>query len=76
MKGRDEEAKQVLIKYHGCGEETEEVRLYHVEMVKSTRDQQALDNASSWKDLWSDKSRRIRLFIAVFAGISSQWSGK
>ncbi|KAH8825808.1 general substrate transporter [Flagelloscypha sp. PMI_526] len=78
-KGREDEARAVLIKYHAEGDENDPLRgeLVKVEMVmiKETLELELQNKKRSWKELIATAGMRRRLIIASFLGLFTQWSG-
>ncbi|KAH8835117.1 hexose transporter [Flagelloscypha sp. PMI_526] len=72
--GREEQAKQILIKYHGEGEETEYVQLEYAEMVATIKMEIEADKIG-WMDLVREKANLKRCALVAFIGTFSQWSG-
>ncbi|KXG52580.1 Major facilitator superfamily domain, general substrate transporter [Penicillium griseofulvum] len=73
-KGRIQEARQILIKFHGeCDPNSELVA------VECTEIQQAIDkeaeNNMSWKDFFSSRANLKRLFLCFATAVFSQSSG-
>ncbi|ODO01725.1 hypothetical protein I350_06552 [Cryptococcus amylolentus CBS 6273] len=73
--GQTEKAREVLIKYHGQGEETEVVACTLQEIIDSVEDEKTGHRSGGWLDLVGTKDMRIRTVIAALVGIASQWSG-
>lgn len=74
-KERNEEALEVLIKYHGEGDR--ESAFVHAEYSEiSTQLRQELDNSRRrWAELLQTAGNRKRVLIAICMGVFSQWSG-
>ncbi|KAJ5194000.1 Major facilitator superfamily domain general substrate transporter [Penicillium cf. griseofulvum] len=73
-KGRTQEARQILIEFHGgCDPNSELVA------VECTEIQQAIDteaeNNMSWKDFFSSRTNLKRLFLCFATAVFSQSSG-
>ena len=74
--GRSEEARAILIKYHGDGDEASPLAAFEYEEIKSTL---ALEKeaaaTTSYADMFKTKGRRHRSFISITLGIFAQWNG-
>jgi len=71
---RHEEARQILIKYHGEGVETDLVRVEYEEIQARIRFE--MENSKrKWVELVETPGNRRRLFLAICIGVFSQWSG-
>jgi hypothetical protein len=75
FKDRDDEALEVLIKYHGEGDR--ESAFVHAEFHEiSTQLRLELENSKRrWVELLQTSGNRKRVLIAICMGIFSQWSG-
>lgn len=76
-KGRVEEARQILIKYHGNGVEDEIVRLEMQEILAGIEADQTLvkPNWEGLKTILGTKGNRHRLWICVVTAVGSQALG-
>jgi MFS family permease len=73
-KGRREEARAVLVKYHANGNEEDAlVQLEFAEMQAVIEAETA--NKTPWRALIATPGNRRRLLIIVMLGLFSQWSG-
>lgn len=73
-KGKSEEAKAMLVKYHANGDEDNEfVKLEYIEMKNVIELEMA--NETTWKTLVATPGNRRRMMILVCLGLFSQWSG-
>ncbi|KAH7469678.1 hypothetical protein FOMA001_g14004 [Fusarium oxysporum f. sp. matthiolae] len=72
--GRSEEAKALLVKWHGNGDEDDElVKLEFIQMRNVIEAE--VSNETGWKDLLTSPGNRKRVFILACLGCFSQWSG-
>ncbi|ORY25046.1 putative hexose transport-related protein [Naematelia encephala] len=74
-KGRNEEARAFLVKYHGNGDEDDELVNFEWEEMKNTL---ALEDAAktlSWKEAFSMPGNKKRLFLAGFMTFMPQLNG-
>ncbi|KAK3071921.1 hypothetical protein LTR53_007767 [Teratosphaeriaceae sp. CCFEE 6253] len=72
-RGRDEEALNVLAKYHANGDKEDAlVRFEYAEMKASISQG---EQKGRWAELFATKGNRHRVFICLCCGIFSQWSG-
>ncbi|KAI8580606.1 hypothetical protein K450DRAFT_236411 [Umbelopsis ramanniana AG] len=74
-RGRDEEAKDILIRLHGNGDPNDEVvRVEFAEIKEAIAMEQAVSKRE-WKELIETPGNRMRTFICICVGLFSQWSG-
>ncbi|KIW18215.1 hypothetical protein PV08_02503 [Exophiala spinifera] len=75
LKGRHEEGKKLLAKYHANGDLHDElVELEYEEIISNTTREQE-KNGNSVLNLFRTKPNLYRLSLAVLLGLSSQWVG-
>ena len=73
---RNEEALEVLAKYHANGNRNDPTVLFEFAEIRETlRRERVADKTSRYIDFLKTKGNRYRLFLLVTAGIFSQWSG-
>lgn len=73
-KGRSEEAKAFLIKYHANGDAADTfVELEYMEMRDVIEAEMSVK--PTWKSLLATPGNRRRILIMVILGVFSQWSG-
>ena len=74
--GRHEEARAILVKYHGDGDEASPLAAFEYEEITKTL---ALEKEASatttYADMFKTKGRRHRSFITITLGIFAQWNG-
>lgn len=74
-RGRDQEAKDILIRLHGNGDPNDEVvRVEFAEIKEAIAMEQAVSKRE-WKELIETPGNRMRTFICICVGLFSQWSG-
>lgn len=73
-KGREEEAFEILVKYHGNGDPNDLLVLAEFQEIKDTLKFEAT-NTQSWKSLVSTPGNRKRTWINVSSGTLSQFVG-
>ncbi|ODV83860.1 hypothetical protein CANARDRAFT_29591 [[Candida] arabinofermentans NRRL YB-2248] len=75
-KGKIEEAKEILMKYH-ANYEPEYIPLVELEMAEiiNSLEIQKINNQNTWKCLFETPGNRKRVFIGSFTCLSSAWSG-
>lgn len=74
-KGREEEARQILVKYHGNGNDDDEfVRWEYTEIVNTIRLEHESSN-NGWSELWRTPGNRKRCGLIIATAIFSQCSG-
>ncbi|KAL4736113.1 putative MFS hexose transporter [Aspergillus similis] len=76
-KGRIEEARAILIKWHGNGVETELVRLELQEILAGIQADKTVIkvNWEGIKSTWSMRSNRLRLWLCLVTAVGSQTIG-
>lgn len=75
-KGRTEEARQILGKYHAAGDASAPLVDFEInEMEENIRIEQTINSQSSYFDLFSTPGNRRRTLIASILGLFTQWSG-
>jgi len=74
-KGREQEALDVLIYYHGKGDPHDPLVLYEFEEMKKAIQEEQSSGVGSWKSLFATKGMRRRSFIRMALALSGQWSG-
>src|SRR5437879_5429196 len=73
---RSEEARSVLVKYHGNGDENSPLVHFEMNEIQETiRIERELNAQSRWKDLTATPANRKRSAIAISLGFFSQWCG-
>ncbi|KAL0939860.1 MFS hexose [Colletotrichum truncatum] len=77
FKGRIEEARAILIKYHGNGVETEIVKLELQEMIAGVEADKTIlkFNIDGLKSIFGTKGNRHRLWLCLWTAIGSQTIG-
>lgn len=76
-KGRKDEAKQVLTRYHANGDEHDALVAYEYSEICEAIEREAAfaGEGSTWKLFLSTPGNRHRLLICVLVGIIIQWAG-
>lgn len=75
-KGRNEEALNILGKYHANGDLTHPTVQYEFHEIKETlRIEFQYQNSSSYLDFFRTRGNRYRLLLLASLGLFSQWSG-
>ncbi|KAH6869694.1 general substrate transporter [Thelonectria olida] len=73
-KGRAEEAKAVLVKYHANADANDELVNLEFEQMRRIIEAE-VNNETGWKAFFTTPGNRKRLVIVVCLGVFSQWSG-
>jgi MFS family permease len=74
--GRHEEARAILVKYHGDGDDSSPLAAFEYEEITQTLALEKEAAASTtYADMFKTKGRRHRSFITVTLGIFAQWNG-
>ncbi|KAI0886966.1 general substrate transporter [Annulohypoxylon maeteangense] len=75
-KGRREEARKFIIKYHAGGDENAAIVKFEMDEIEQALEEEAMVlSTTSWFDLIRTPANRKRTFIAVILGWFSQWNG-
>ncbi|OBT59107.1 hypothetical protein VE04_00712 [Pseudogymnoascus sp. 24MN13] len=75
-KHRHEEARKILVKYHGGGDESSPLVDYEMnEIEENIRLEASINSQTTYFDLIRTAPNRRRTLIAVITGIGSQWNG-
>ncbi|KAF4970533.1 hypothetical protein FSARC_2442 [Fusarium sarcochroum] len=73
---RQDEALDILAKYHANGNENHPTVQFEYRQIRDTiKMEQAADNSSKYIDFLKTKGNRYRLAVLFSLGIFSQWSG-
>lgn len=75
-KGRDEEARALLVRYHAAGDENSALVEHEMIQIRAAvRDQYNQEKRPSLKKMVSSPANRMRLTISGMVAVSAQWSG-
>ncbi|KFZ14142.1 hypothetical protein V501_03400 [Pseudogymnoascus sp. VKM F-4519 (FW-2642)] len=75
-KHRHEEARKILVKYHGGGDDSSPLVDYEMnEIEENIRLEANINSQTTYFDLIRTAPNRRRTLIAVITGIGSQWNG-
>ncbi|CAN8105397.1 unnamed protein product [Discula destructiva] len=74
-KGRHEQAKQIMYKYHAQGDQNDDLVNTEFHEIQQTIALEQEFEKTSWSELWSTPGNRHRLLILISFGLFSQWSG-
>ncbi|KAK3375512.1 general substrate transporter [Lasiosphaeria ovina] len=74
-KDRGEEAHQILLKYHGEGDNAVEFVEAEFAQMNATINLELEISKRSWMDLFQTAGMRRRLLITTMLGLFTQWSG-
>ncbi|KAL6231970.1 hypothetical protein BDW75DRAFT_243398 [Aspergillus navahoensis] len=75
-KGRVEEARGILIKYHAGGDESSPLVAFELDQIQSTlEEEQTINKTSSFWDLIRTRPNRRRTRIAAIVGFYASWAG-
>ncbi|KEY64419.1 hypothetical protein S7711_08475 [Stachybotrys chartarum IBT 7711] len=75
-KGKDEEARTLLIKYHAGGDETSALVAHEVAQIReAVRTETNSEKRPSVRKMLASSANRRRVLIATLVGIAAQWSG-
>lgn len=74
-KDRDDEAFDILVKYHAEGDRDSVFVRAEMAQIKLTLQAEMEGKKESWIDLFRHAGMRRRLFVTLFLGLFTQWSG-
>ena len=74
-KDREEEAFDILVKYHAEGDRDSIFVKAEMAQIKHTLAAEMEGAKETWLDLFKHSGMRRRLFVAAFLGLFTQWSG-
>ena len=75
-KGRVAEARAILVRHHGDGDEASPLVAFEVQEIQTTLAlEREKEKKSSFKKLIATPANRKRVSIAVFLGFFAQWAG-
>ncbi|KAJ7280292.1 hexose transporter [Mycena rebaudengoi] len=75
VKGRQEEALKILVKYHAEGDSHSEFVKAEYAQIEQTLSLEKQVQQETWRVLFSTPGNRRRVLIASFLGLVTQWSG-
>lgn len=74
--GRHDEAKAILVQYHGNGDDQSPLAAFEMEEIsRAIALEKAASSSTSWADMFKTKGRLHRTFITITLGIFAQWNG-
>ncbi|VUC37060.1 unnamed protein product [Clonostachys rosea] len=74
--GRNEEAAEILAKYHAGGDRNSDLVVYQMREIEATINaEKEAASSASYADMIKTPGNRHRLFISVTLGIFGQWAG-
>ncbi|KPM42202.1 hypothetical protein AK830_g4325 [Neonectria ditissima] len=75
-KGRDEEARSLIAKYHANGDDAEPLVTIEMKEIRTALYlEEQFNAATSYMSFFQTKGNRSRFFIILAVGFFSQWSG-
>ena len=75
-KGREEEARRVIVKYHCGGDESDPLAAYECDEIKTALQlEKEANRGSSFKSLFVGKGNQRRMLVIIAIAFFSQWSG-
>ena len=74
-KNRKEEAREILFKYHGEGDEDSKLAAAEFAQIKVTIEMELLGKKASWQEYFITPGNRRRALLALCIGVFPQWSG-
>ncbi|WPG98154.1 Hypothetical protein R9X50_00094000 [Acrodontium crateriforme] len=73
--GRNSEARAILVKYHGEGDENSELVRYEVAEIEYALEAENVKKKSGWMEWFRTPANRHRFFIVLTLGFIIQWCG-
>ncbi|KAH7106336.1 hypothetical protein BKA62DRAFT_611906 [Auriculariales sp. MPI-PUGE-AT-0066] len=75
-KGRDQEAIQILARYHANGDTRDALTLFeYTQILAAIRLEKEINHQTSYLTLFKTPGNRRRMLIVIGIGLFSQWSG-
>ncbi|KAG9664430.1 general substrate transporter, partial [Aureobasidium melanogenum] len=75
-KGRDQEALEILAKYHANGDRDDELVQYEFqEICQAIELEKQAAKTTGWSTFFATKGNRHRFFICILVGFMIQWAG-
>ncbi|KAM0325041.1 hypothetical protein ACHAQA_007578 [Verticillium albo-atrum] len=75
-KGRDDEARALLIKHHAAGDENSTLVVHEMAQIRdAVRTENNSEKRPTMKKMLSSPANRRRLLISAMVGVAAQWSG-
>ncbi|KAL4860952.1 hypothetical protein BDV12DRAFT_208647, partial [Aspergillus spectabilis] len=74
-KGRVEEARQILIKYHAGGDASSPLVAFEMQEIRKSIEEEMVYSKSSYLDLFRTAANRRRTTIAAIIGFYGSWAG-
>lgn len=74
-KGREEEARALLVRYHAGGDEASPLVDMELSEIVAALEMEKEAKHTRWRDLVLTPGMRKRTYIAVSLGVSAQWNG-
>ncbi|KAG6902212.1 hypothetical protein C0995_003044 [Termitomyces sp. Mi166 len=74
-KGRGEEARAILVKYHAEGDEASEFVKAEFVQIEKTLELEKETEKVGWLQLVATAGMRRRMLVGAFLGLATQWSG-
>ncbi|GAA5863716.1 hypothetical protein JCM8547_003699 [Rhodosporidiobolus lusitaniae] len=74
-KGREEEARAILVKYHGNGDPSDELVLFEIEEIKEALKNERELRQDTWREVFAKKGNRHRIAIVLLIVICQNLSG-
>ena len=73
--GRGEEARKILVKYHGGGDENSPLVAFEMAEIEAALELESTTSQNSWFELVRTPANRHRTLIAIAVGWFAQWTG-
>lgn len=73
--GREQQAHEILAKYHANGKMDDPLVLLEVREIKASVEIEKVSQSSSWLAFFKTPGNRRRFFVIILLGVATQWSG-
>lgn len=74
-KGRYEEARAILVKWHGYGDPNSRLARFEMAEISATLEVEKIQKRSRWAEYISSRGNWHRFFLALYIPAMLQWSG-
>jgi sugar porter (SP) family MFS transporter len=72
---RQKEARDILVKYHGDGDENSELVRFEMAEITATLELEKMQKKARWAEWFASRGMKHRFFLAAWIPAMLQWSG-